>query len=697
MKKIKALCAAAAALLGALLLTGCGGNLNTDLTISEDLSGVRHMVFTADTEENKDHMTGDVTSITATVASNIPEGIDFTSSVDGTVVTYTFDITFSDLEEYEQKVKGILDAQGKTYSEPLIEWLKPASVFATGISYRENFTTSDLMDWFPTLLVNAGYVKEGDKGNVFYKVAQTYSVLGKEGNSTWVSVDTLTFQPLSGIAFYQTCNPDGTFDRIVQVMVPQSTMDAVGDDVRAFLDERSTSVSTNSWNTADGVNTYTLEGKNLTADQVSSMMAAFYGRAGETVYSAATPETSESTSLFTVDHSVQEEIDLTDFVSNAYGDVDLTYYVKDNAEYAGAVLKTASGESALYPYSRDDSGFETLFYTYTANCTVDYTAVISYALDTVNVTLALKNGGNVQRDLELYFAGKSTAEEMEQFRVKTEKALEGSAAELKDCVLEKDGRIRVLVEYSGPASRCAAAFEPVLGPYSQLEVTTNAHAPLYFKKITSVYDAFYLDHVTEQPIGTVNYVLRGIGNVEPYGFDASAMDGRDYKVSYTDYDPGKLISITLVGEKVNYLAYAVAGLIGLLVLWAVVMVLITVIGGAAAKRRAQKEQMTAAAQEITPAAEESAPSTEGEGEPAEHPESDLPTTAVAEPAEEAPTGPAVEAPVEATPAKEDAPALEEADTPAASTVVAGVRYCLQCGASVPEGANFCVKCGFKME
>ena len=78
-----------------LILTGCGGKLETDLTVNEDLSGTRHMALSVDMSENSQYINGDAENITATIEQNCPEEISFSSDNTDDVVTLNFDINFT--------------------------------------------------------------------------------------------------------------------------------------------------------------------------------------------------------------------------------------------------------------------------------------------------------------------------------------------------------------------------------------------------------------------------------------------------------------------------------------------------------------------------------------------------------------------------------------------------------------------------
>jgi hypothetical protein len=562
---------------------------------------------------------------------------------------YNFDLYFTSKEDYESKVTALLEASGQEVPENLITYITPDSVFANGVNYSDNFATDDMMDWFPTLLINAGYIDSSDKSNIFKSGTTTANVMGESDEESYyygVDINTIRYQSINGISIYHKAEADGTFDRKVVISIPQSTMDAVGEEVKSFLAGNETEVAAGSWTSDNGVNYYTLEANGITAEQVNSMMAAFCGTPGETVFWLEAADNSVGNSnLFFLNNTVHESLDLQDYISNSYSEVNLAYYVDDSATYNGEL--TADGyTSSLYTYSSDTEGYYSLFTTRAFDPQIYFTSEKSYTLTTANLSLNIMGGNKVARSVELYFAEDIGSVAADTLKNRLNTAFGDTGLKLSVCESLGKG-LHVIMETECPVGEEAKIWNTVFGCQNTLYVGSNSNAILTLKKITSVSDHFAMSPFTTQSIETVNYTIKNIGDVTAYGGTESSNVNGSYVMNYSYVYPGYL-SNEAVGVKTNILAYVVLVLAGILVLNALVQILILLLGGKKKEKAAQA------------------------------------------PAQAAPT-----------PAQTAAPAQAPAAAPAAE-VKAGqevkARFCSECGAKIVDpDVKFCANCGAKIE
>lgn len=153
-------------LLSVLLLTACGAVVDTTLTVNADGSGVRAMTATISAAD-LETVPGGVAAIESAINANRPEGLDYggaTTNGQGATVL-AFSVTFANAAEYTTKVQSILGAGDQLEEDTRIELVVADSVFRTGTSVKENFTSQQLLAWLVKALVAAGTVKDSDKGN----------------------------------------------------------------------------------------------------------------------------------------------------------------------------------------------------------------------------------------------------------------------------------------------------------------------------------------------------------------------------------------------------------------------------------------------------------------------------------------------------------------------------------------------------
>ena len=65
-----------------LVLTACGGSLETTVNLNTDLSGTRTMKYVITKSDFAEYVSGDITAVDATIQANVPEGLTYVLSED---------------------------------------------------------------------------------------------------------------------------------------------------------------------------------------------------------------------------------------------------------------------------------------------------------------------------------------------------------------------------------------------------------------------------------------------------------------------------------------------------------------------------------------------------------------------------------------------------------------------------------------
>ncbi|MBV7412641.1 hypothetical protein KRX56_07900 [Dermabacteraceae bacterium TAE3-ERU27] len=153
------------ALFAVLLLAGCGGKIDTNLTINDDGSGIRTMTVSVSPEDMQ-KVQGGQASIEKLIADLKPAQLEYQGvKKNGNDVVFTFSLPFKSLEEYSTKATEIVKAQGATRSESwmakaiLVKGVEP---FSKGTEYKENFSSRDLLYWLPEALRKQGKISESN-------------------------------------------------------------------------------------------------------------------------------------------------------------------------------------------------------------------------------------------------------------------------------------------------------------------------------------------------------------------------------------------------------------------------------------------------------------------------------------------------------------------------------------------------------
>ena len=119
-------------LLSLLLLCGCGVNLSSKVKLNKDFSGTRTMSCTFSSRDFHTYFKGSKEDLNNLIKESCPDALTYTSSSDAGNDTYTFYLRFSSLDDYKQKISGLLNFS------PVITYEYGDSPFVNGLIYKSH-------------------------------------------------------------------------------------------------------------------------------------------------------------------------------------------------------------------------------------------------------------------------------------------------------------------------------------------------------------------------------------------------------------------------------------------------------------------------------------------------------------------------------------------------------------------------------
>ncbi|MGQ4576475.1 hypothetical protein ACUH93_08715 [Dermabacteraceae bacterium P7006] len=171
------------AVFATLVVAGCGGKIDTQVSINDDGSGSRAMSVTVSAEDMK-KVEGGQGSIEKLIADLKPAGLEYGGAKkNGDSTVFSFSVPFKDTQDYAAKVNTILDASNperpdKNSAE--VSLVKGVPPFSVGAEYRENFTSEQLLSWLPEGLKKQGKLNEN---NVLETGSTKLVISGKESEA----------------------------------------------------------------------------------------------------------------------------------------------------------------------------------------------------------------------------------------------------------------------------------------------------------------------------------------------------------------------------------------------------------------------------------------------------------------------------------------------------------------------------------
>ncbi len=198
----------------ALVLIGCGAEVDTDMVIDENFAGQRVITLTISNSDLEEEVTGGLTALKKVADDNLPKEMTCTSTPGESESVITFTMKFNDYEDYCTKVESLVDYGSNEGLTPEINYENYDTVFKKGILLDENFDSFDLLQWYFDALKESGVITYSSTSSWYELGSTKVTIEGTEydtGND--INIDERESYCLSGIEVVTTLNIDGTFQR----------------------------------------------------------------------------------------------------------------------------------------------------------------------------------------------------------------------------------------------------------------------------------------------------------------------------------------------------------------------------------------------------------------------------------------------------------------------------------------------------
>lgn len=531
-------------ILAFLLLTACGGVVKTDMNFDDSFAGSRVMTYTISNSDYTSYVQKDFATVAATLKALCPEDIEITSvTQDDSNIVAVFTINFSSKDDYEKKVGNILKAVGSDI-EPKVTLLRSNTAFAKGVAFQENFGTEDLLKWMRDGMMNNEYITSSYEIYIFSTSQVSLSIAGeeyeKDANMSIIDVNTTKYLPINGIEFNTVINKDGSIDRSIAIDIPNTSYDQAKDDIDKFMAERSGEVGTGTWSEANNSHIFTVEGKALSADDCKKMTEKFTGKSlDSTTGSAAkdtqvseetqveseskdsTEESTEATSdtsdavdkrhLFSKNYSLNEYINLEDYISNYNNAVSFDYYVNPENNYEGTITD-GTGYSSTVLRSAMSGDANTLLYSgYSSTFDIKLDVNILPNVSKYKHIVEITPTGKIKRDITVVFSESFNEDDVKSLEEKLKSVLSNSKIKLDKVSLNgKD--LEVKISSFGTIEEDAKMWEETTGytrSISSLDV--DKKGLFVTKQRISFMDDFNPEIFTSGNVDSYEYIVKNAG------------------------------------------------------------------------------------------------------------------------------------------------------------------------------------------
>lgn len=288
-------------LLSLLFLCGCGVNLSSKVKLNKDFSGTRTMSCTFSSHDFNTYFKGSKKDLNKLIKQSCPDALTYTSSSENGNDSYTFYLRFSSLDDYKKKVSDLLNFS------PEITYEYGDSPFVSGLIYKENFTSKDLMTWLYTALYEAKYIDKDSSSDLWDLKSTEISFLGKAYETKdKIDIDEMSYVSLSSIDIDTKTKNSGKLARTIRFHIPQKTLDQNAGKIRSYFAENDIT-----WeNTSDGKTLCISFDANNFSDLAQKTRAVLHSKNSFGTYSS----TCSKDNPFTLNINYKESLDVSHFI-----------------------------------------------------------------------------------------------------------------------------------------------------------------------------------------------------------------------------------------------------------------------------------------------------------------------------------------------------------------------------------------------
>ena len=181
------------------------------------------------------------------------------------------------------------------------------SPFVSGLIYKENFTSKDLMTWLYTALYEGKYIDKDSSSDLWDLKSTEISFLGTTYETKdKINIDEMAYVPLSSIHIDTKTKKSGKLARVIEFDLPQQTLDQNAGKIRSYFAGNDIT-----WeNTSDGKTLCISFDANNFSDLAQKTRTVLHSKNSFGTYSS----TCSKDNPFTLKINYEESLDLSHFI-----------------------------------------------------------------------------------------------------------------------------------------------------------------------------------------------------------------------------------------------------------------------------------------------------------------------------------------------------------------------------------------------
>ena len=379
-------------------LTACGCDLNAEVKVNPDETGVRTMVLTLPKSEFNTYGKMKLPDLDHLLAENCPECMTYSYNEDKKNITATFTLPFDSLEDYEQKLDTFCNRQADIHGEI------SKSPFASNVEYSENLSSKEMMNWLVNLLISEKVVNERYRMAIFDKVSTKLIYGGKEYDcgAGRISISESLYCHIENIDIYTSPSGGNKFTRVIKLYISEEELAKNEAAITSFLTEAIPEGGFGAWEDGEpGMKVFGVSIAECTPEQLQESMKK-YTSSDDCSFESA--QASSGNGLFYKGCAFREYVDWSNYGCSPEGTVNINYVLEEKIS-EGKIIDEKNGAS--YSVSGNaDQRYEN--YMKYAMGDVDETRVYAdiakyYHYSSIDYSVDVKDLDEIKKEIVLHF------------------------------------------------------------------------------------------------------------------------------------------------------------------------------------------------------------------------------------------------------------------------------------------------------
>ena len=429
------------------------GQVNTELSISDKKSGIRHMTVEIPKKSFEKLINVTWTEFSTAVKNNCPSQMEVKTEDTNTGYKLEFDLKFNSLDEYMAKASQVI---GRNVSVTIET---PDNVFARGVNIREDFTSVELLGWLPATAAALGQMNPDSAGRLLAAGTTTviYDQRSYQDIDGSIEINDIEALSINSITINTLVKSDRTFDREILIEIPEESMNENGEQIKAYLEGNAIKGAMTSWKEKSKKHTFTVKVEDKSIDVIKTLTSLLFDDERCAIYYQ---DSANDDNFLDIVMNYNESISFKAFSSDGEGEIPVKYNFAIEDLDTSTVSLVVDGNKRENKTVENIKEYQTLIDESVNSIKVGLSMSRKYEVNHILSTTTVNGNDNISRDVVFIVSELPTEFEQEIIAEKLKNATEEYAF-LKTQMI--DGKFCFTLSVEGTEAGVSNDFYKIFG------------------------------------------------------------------------------------------------------------------------------------------------------------------------------------------------------------------------------------------